>query len=39
MKRQTIFRPIPVLTKRMFRAAGVELVPYLHTGRRIELEV
>lgn len=26
-------------SKRMFRAAGVELVPYLHTGRRIELEV
>ena len=25
--------------RRMFRAAGVELVPYLHTGRRIELEV
>ena len=26
-------------SKRMFRAAGVELVPYLHTGRKIELEV
>ena len=26
-------------SKRMFRAAGVELVPYQHTGRKIELEV
>ena len=26
-------------SKRMFRAAGVELVPYAHTGRKIELEV
>ena len=26
-------------SKRMFRAAGVELVPYRHTGRQITLEV
>lgn len=26
-------------SKRMLRAAGVELVPYQHTGRKIELEV
>ena len=26
-------------SKRMFRAAGVELVEYLHTGREITLEV
>lgn len=31
--------PATLASKRMFRAAGVELVPYHHTGRQIMLEV
>ena len=31
--------PATLASKRMFRAAGVELVPYRHTGRQITLEV
>ena len=31
--------PATLASKRMFRAAGVELVPYLYTGRKIELEL